>query len=348
MTSSVLPPLSSNVTVVTGPPSPPSSLVHTRRRAGVTPRTGPKNAIASGSNSRRYLPPTRTSISQESRDIPIDFGIHHRLNSSGLVHASNTMRAGPLKVRVTTSSRLDFRSTVVRFFMGVGSLFLPASIDLLLPFQLLDNLVQLVEAGGPELAVPLDPCRLFLQSAQAELAGPHAPDLLRGDEPRLLQDADMLLHAREGHVELLGKVRDRRVCTSELLQNAASGDVRERGERGIEAGPGILNHVVQYIAHGLEACKGRLSAPALPAAFTPQSTLFRCRFDRPGDPQTPKKVNTHSMRPGKPRSISLSRSEAPRRDASARRARLGEHRPTGPPTRECTWLQPRSGERFGA
>src|SRR6187399_1366591 len=232
MTSSVLPPFSSNVTVVTGPPSPPSSLVHTRRECGVTSRYVPKNAIPSGSNSRRYLPPTRTSISQERRDMPIDFGTHHRLNSSGVVQASNTMRAGPLTVRVTTSSRSDFRSTVGRFFMGVGSLSLLVSIDLLLPFQFLDNLVQLVEAQVPELAVPLDPRRLFLQSARAELAGPHAPDLLRCDEPGLLQDADVLLHAREGHVELLGKVRDRSVCTSELLQNAASGRVRERGELG--------------------------------------------------------------------------------------------------------------------
>src|SRR5512134_3440757 len=196
MTSSVLPCFSSKVTVVTGPPSPPSSFVQTSRECGVTSMYLPKNAIPSGSNSRRYLPPTRTSISQERRDMPIDFGTHHCLNSSGLVHASNTMRAGPLKVRVTTSSRSDFRSTVVRFFMGVGSLSLLASIDLLLPFQFLDNLVQLVEACVPELAVSLEPCRLFLQSAQAELAGPHAPDLLRGDEPRLLQDADMLLHAR--------------------------------------------------------------------------------------------------------------------------------------------------------
>src|SRR5688572_2584530 len=247
MTSSVLPPFSSNVTVVTGPPSPPSSLVHTRRECGVTSRYVPKNAIASGSNSRRYLPPTRTSISQERRDMPIDFGAHHRLNSSGLVHASNTMRAGPLKVRVTTSSRSDFRSTVVRFFMGVGSLPLLASINLLLPFQFLDNLVQFVESCVPELPVPPDPCRLFIQSAHAEPAGPHAPDLLCGNEPRLLQDADVLLHAREGHVELLGKVRDRSVCSPELLQNAASGGIRERGERGIDAGPGILSHMVQYI-----------------------------------------------------------------------------------------------------
>src|SRR5215813_5466166 len=99
------------------------------------------------------------------KDTPNDFGAHHRLSSSGLVQASNTMRAGPLKVRVTTSSRSDFRSTVVRFFIGVASLSLLASIDLLLPLQCLDNLVQLVEACVPELAIPLDPCRLFFQSA---------------------------------------------------------------------------------------------------------------------------------------------------------------------------------------
>src|SRR5918994_4996585 len=132
------------------------------------------------------------------KDTPNDFGAHHRLSSSGLVQASNTMRAGPLKVRVTTNSRSDFRSTVVRFFIGVGSLSLLASINLLLPFQFLDDLVQLVEACVPELAVPLDPCRLFLQSARTELAGSHAPNLLRPYEPGLVPDAGVLLHAREG------------------------------------------------------------------------------------------------------------------------------------------------------
>ena len=58
----------------------------------------------------------------------------------------------------------------------------------------------------------------------------------------------MLLHAREGHVELLGKGRDRSVCTPELLQNPASGGVRERAERDIEAGRETLNHMVQYTA----------------------------------------------------------------------------------------------------
>jgi len=57
--------------------------------------------------------------SQERKDAPNDFGTHHRLSSSGLVHASKTICAGPLKVRVTTSSRSDFRSTVVPYFVGL-------------------------------------------------------------------------------------------------------------------------------------------------------------------------------------------------------------------------------------
>src|SRR5256714_15283300 len=128
------------------------------------------------------------------------------------------MRAGPLMVRVTTTSRSDFRSTVVRLFTGPGLLSILAFIALLLLCQFLDNLVQLVEAFVPALAVPLEPHRLFLQSARAQLARPHAPDLLRGDEPRLLQNADVLLHARERHVERLGKVRDRSVGPPRLPQ----------------------------------------------------------------------------------------------------------------------------------
>src|ERR1700689_100026 len=101
MTSSVLPPFSSKLTVGTAP-SPLSSLVQTRCECGVTSMYLPKNAIdfeASWPNSKRYLPPTRTSASQESSDTPADFGAHHRLSSSGLVHASNTIRPAPWKVR---------------------------------------------------------------------------------------------------------------------------------------------------------------------------------------------------------------------------------------------------------
>src|ERR1700722_15281524 len=102
--------------------------------------------------------------------MPNDSGAHHRMISSGFVHASNTMRAGPSKLRVATSSRSDVRSTVVRLF-----------ICLLLPFQILDHLVQRIEACVPKLAAPLDPGRFFVESMSAKPAGPHAPDLLRGD-----------------------------------------------------------------------------------------------------------------------------------------------------------------------
>src|SRR6478609_4204000 len=147
MTSNVLPPCSAKVTVVTEPSSL-SSFVQTSRECGVTSLYVPKNAACESpyANSNRYPPPTRTSISQESRVIPNDFGTHHCLNSSGVVHASNTRRAGPLTVRVTTSSRSDVRSTFARFSIRVGSLSVVASIGLLLPLQLLDDLVQLVEA----------------------------------------------------------------------------------------------------------------------------------------------------------------------------------------------------------
>src|SRR5205814_6554783 len=70
-TSSVLPPFSSKVTVVTASPPSPSSLVQTRRECGVTSMYLPKNAMvpeAPWLNTKRYLPPTRTSASQESRD----------------------------------------------------------------------------------------------------------------------------------------------------------------------------------------------------------------------------------------------------------------------------------------
>jgi len=41
------------------------------------------------------------------------------------------------------------------------------------------------------------------------------------------------------------KVRDRRFRASELLQDAASRGVGQRGERRIELGTYLLNHMVQ-------------------------------------------------------------------------------------------------------
>src|SRR5258707_5447718 len=95
-------------------------------------------------------------MSHESSDMPTDFGTHQRLNNSGLLHASKTMCAGALNVRVTTSSRSDLRSTAVRF-IAAGLPSFPSGTCLLLCFQLLGNSVQRLAACAPEVAVALDP-----------------------------------------------------------------------------------------------------------------------------------------------------------------------------------------------
>ena len=66
-------------------------------------------------------------------------------------------------VRVSRTSGSDFPSTVVGFF-GVFVSTFPASICLLLTFHFLDHRVQLVVPRGPELAILLDPRRLFLET----------------------------------------------------------------------------------------------------------------------------------------------------------------------------------------
>src|SRR3954471_15498915 len=100
--------------------------------------------------------------------MPNDFGTHQRSNSSGFDHASNTKRAGASNDRVTTTSRSDFRSTFVTFFIRARSPSLLPSIRLLLPLQFLDDLVELAEALVPELVIPLDPRRHFLETASAD------------------------------------------------------------------------------------------------------------------------------------------------------------------------------------
>src|SRR5258708_36404418 len=120
-------------------------------------------------------------MSHESSDMPTDFGTHQRLSNSGLLHASKTMCAGALNVRVTTSSRSDLRSTAVRF-MAAGLPSFSSGICLLLWFQVLDNLVQRVEAGGPEVAVPVRPGGLFFQRPHAQPSGSYPPRLFTSGE----------------------------------------------------------------------------------------------------------------------------------------------------------------------
>jgi mono/diheme cytochrome c family protein len=193
---------------------------------------------------RAYLA-TLPAVSAPRRENALAFPFnHHSLNSSGLLHASNTSRTGASKIRVTTSSSSPLRSTFVRPSPVLSP------IHLLLAFQRLHDLVEGVEAFVPDPAPAFDPGRRVLQPAAPQPAGPHAPDLLGRDQPRLFQHADVLLHARQGHAEGLGQLGDRGVRPPELFQHPAPRRVRERGEGGVESGPRKLNHLVQYLAHG--------------------------------------------------------------------------------------------------
>src|SRR4051812_17302209 len=108
----------------------------------------------------------------------MDFGTHHCRNSSASVHASNTTSRGPSIVRVTTRSRSDVRSTVVRSIVVVPPAPLGVSLHLPLPPPRRDALLQLAEPGAPQPPLPLDPRGLVLEAARAEPARPNASDLL--------------------------------------------------------------------------------------------------------------------------------------------------------------------------
>ena len=60
-------------------------------------------------------------------------------------------------------------------------------------------------------------------------------------------------------MEVSGEVRDRSVGAAELLQHAAPGRVRQRGERSVEAGFVKLNHMVQFNETRLDASFAALS-----------------------------------------------------------------------------------------
>src|SRR5262249_17838100 len=151
--------------------------------------------------------------------------------------------AGASKMRLTTTSRSDLRSAEVGCLAPAGSLL--STIVSVLAFQFVDDLVQRIEARRPHAAVALKPGPPPLPPAPAHAAGAHAPCLLGCDQTSLLQHADVLLHARQRHLEALGQLCDRGVLAPELLDHAAPGRVGQRGEGDVKTG-WILNHKVQY------------------------------------------------------------------------------------------------------
>src|SRR6266508_4054691 len=87
--------------------------------------------------------------------------------------------------------------------------------------------VQPVEAPLPLLPVHLDPLHRVLQAFGTEAAVPGPSDLLGRDQPRLLEDLDVLLHPGEGDAERLGQLADGRRPPGETDEDPPSRRIRQ-------------------------------------------------------------------------------------------------------------------------
>src|SRR5262249_21724083 len=90
-----------------------------------------------------------------------------------------------------------------------------------------------------------------LEPARSDPARPHAPDLLRADQPGVFEHPHVLLHACEGHIELGSEIADGGAAAPEPLEDAPASCIRERSESRVEPQL-ILNHMVQYRPTKLE------------------------------------------------------------------------------------------------
>src|SRR5690348_2054397 len=123
-------------------------------------------------------------------------------------------------------------------------------MGLLLSFEFIDDTVQRFKASVPRLAGTRAPLQLRFETARADAARAHAANLFGGHEAGQLERADVFLHAREGHFELVGEFGDGGVAASKLVEDATTGGVGKGGEGSVEVCRQTLNHMVQYIAVG--------------------------------------------------------------------------------------------------
>jgi hypothetical protein len=94
--------------------------------------------------------------------------------------------------------------------------------------------------GEPVLGSP--------ESRRLEAARAHAADLLRGDEARMFEDAEVLDDGGERHVQGCGKLTHRRRTADQALHHGAPGRVGQRVEDPVELGQ-TVRHFLNYRAH---------------------------------------------------------------------------------------------------
>jgi hypothetical protein len=109
----------------------------------------------------------------------------------------------------------------------------------------LQKRAQAVEPRIPEFLVALQPRERGLQCTAFELTAHHAAGLFSLDEPRILQNAQMLDESRQRHAERLGQLADRAVAVPELGEHGTPSGIGERTEDRVEPLARIVNHKVK-------------------------------------------------------------------------------------------------------
>src|SRR5215472_4014135 len=166
----------------------------------------------------RQVPPARASPSQWVISNPR--GADQWRMCSGSTQAWKTRLRGASKTRVMTSSGSfePVRDSLLSAGVGIA-LLLPVGRSPLSRLEAIQILVEPIEALLPVGAVALGPVGHFLQRSSLQLARPPLRFTPAGDQPRALQDAEVLGDRRAAHREGRGELLDRGRAANQAVQD---------------------------------------------------------------------------------------------------------------------------------
>src|SRR3954470_1222486 len=188
---------------------PSHSKVCTMRRGGVTSRKRPSKPCLAPSgvcSTNRQWPPRRGSSRSIVSLLPRP---HHCATSAGSVIAAHTRSRGAAKMRSIRIVR-SFGVVTVAFALAIMAAPSSAWARWRAGFARETHRGDrgaLRACGGTSRST-----RLLGEPAGTEPAGPHATLLLAGHQPRVLEDADVLLDPGQRHGEVPRELADRRAA----------------------------------------------------------------------------------------------------------------------------------------
>src|SRR5262245_44227377 len=185
----------------------------------------PTSPQAAPFSTKRYLPPTRRSISHTGMVAP-SIQHHQRRTRSGLVMTSNTRARGASNTRESTISLSEGRVTL-------SLPLLLASMAFLL-LQLFEQTVEALEVRFHLVAVALEPVGDFAQRCRLQAARTALRVTTARDQPGALEHLDVLRDGRLAHVVRLGELQDGGLALDQAREDRAAGRVGQGHEGRVE------------------------------------------------------------------------------------------------------------------